>query len=319
MKNAADMIFSTGILPVLNVKHMENVDPLAQILRKTGIRSIELLFRNENAAKILSAMKTRHPELAVGAGTIMTIPQAQAAIDAGADYIVCPGYDQRLVDWCCKREILIVPGCPNASDLQLAYASGLRVAKFFPAEQLGGLGAVKLLSGAFSGMKFIVTGGISMDSLSSYLRSPVIAACGGSFLAPAADLDSGNYEHIEALCTQAVELSMGFSVAHVGINAPDEAGALDTAQRLSDLFAVAPAMKNRSVFAGTLAECMKGTGRGVHGHIAIRTNSVERAVAFLRERGATFDMDTAGYDGSGRLKFVYLNQEIGGFALHLTL
>lgn len=318
MKNPAELIRSVGVLPVLNVKNPDFAEPLAQVLVKTGIPAIEVLFRNEKALQVLVEMKKNHPEMAIGAGTVLTLDQAKTAVEAGADFIVCPGYVQSIVDWCNEQRILIVPGCSTASEIQNAYISGLRIVKFFPAEPLGGLKIIKQYASAFSGMRFIPTNGIDLKNLGTYLAEDCIAACGGSFMAPAAELSVGNFEAIEKLCSKAMDTALNFSLAHVGINAENEEEAMATAKALCALFRLPVINKGRSVFAGAAVEVMKNGGRGKNGHIAIRTLSVDRAVAYLKRQGVEFAMETAGYDANGSLSYVYLKDEIAGFALHLV-
>lgn len=318
MLNASEMIQNIGVLPIINIRKEEWVEPLAQTLLKTGIPAIEVLLRNPRALEFLALMKKSHPEMAVGAGTVLTLEQAKEAQKAGADFIVSPGYDQQIVDWCREQGLLAVPGCADASTIQRAYVSGLRVVKFFPSEPLGGLKIIRQYADAFSGMKFLPTNGMNLDNIGTYLQADCIAACGGGFMAPSAALESGDFEKIEALCQKCVEISLGFSLAHVGINADAEEEALQTAQALSRLFLFPVINKGRSVFAGTAVECMKQNGRGTKGHIGIRTHSVDRAVAYLKAKGIEFAMETAGYDANGSLKYVYLKDEIAGFALHLV-
>ena len=318
MKNPAELIRSIGILPVLNVKDPALAEPLAQVLIKTGIPAIEVLFRNEKALQVLTEMKKNHPEMAVGAGTVLTVEQAKIAVEAGADFIVCPGYVQSIVDWCNAQDVLIVPGCSTASEIQNAYVSGLRIVKFFPAEPLGGLKIIKQYASAFSGIQFIPTNGIDLKNLGTYLADDCIAACGGSFVAPALELSEGNFEAIEALCNKAMDIALGFSLAHVGINTDNEEEAMATAKALCALFRLPVINKGKSVFAGAAVEVMKSQFRGAKGHIGIRTLNVDIAVAYLKTKGVEFAMETAGYDAKGALAYVYLKDEIAGFALHLV-
>ena len=318
MNTVAEKLRTIGVLPVLNVKKVESAEPLAQALINGGLPAIEVLFRNENAIAVMQTMKKNHPEMVVGAGTILTLDQCKTAIDAGADFIVCPGYVQSLVDYCNEKGVLIVPGCSTASEIQVAYNSGLRVVKFFPAELQGGLNMIKQVGSAFSGMKFVPTNGINMDNFASYLKEECIAAVGGSFMAPADLVDKGDWAAIEARCKLAVERAMGFTLAHVGVNADGEDDATRIATEFSDLFMFPVLPKSKSVFAGAAVECMKLNGRGAKGHIGIRTNDVDRAVAYLKKKGIGVIPETAGYTASGALAYIYLDVEVAGFALHLV-
>lgn len=316
--NVSEIICRTGILPVLNVRDPALAEPLAQTLLQAGIQAIELLLRNENALSILSAMKKNHPEMAVGAGTVLTLEQAQQAVAAGADFLVCPGYVSHIVDWCIGHNVPIVPGCTTAAEIQTAYAAGLRTVKFFPSELLGGVAILRQYASVFSGMKFIPTNGITMENIGSYLAEPSVAACGGSFMAPAKVLNAGDFSQVRALCARAISISLNLSVAHIGINAADEADALETAKALCALLQLPCIPKDRSIFAGDVVEVMKQPGRGSRGHIGLRTSNVDRAVAFLHAKGVDFAQETAGYGPDGSLQYIYLEKEIAGFAIHLV-
>ncbi len=314
----SEKIRSIGILPVINIKKEEWAEPLANTLIRSGIPAIEIVLRNEKALSILEGMKKNHPDMTVGAGTVLSVEQAEAAVAAGADFLVSPGYSQAIVDFCNERGVLYVPGCTSASDIQAAYSSGLRTVKFFPAEQLGGIKTIKQLAAPFAGMRFIPTNGMTLDNIASYLCEDCIAACGGSYMAPAAALEAEDFEKIESLCKKAVLNSLGFSLAHVGVNCEGDDDALRTAQAFCSAFLLPVIGKGKSVFAGAAVECMKHNGRGEKGHIGFRTLSVDRAVAYLQKQSFEFLPETAGYDANGSLKYIYLKDEIAGFALHLV-
>ncbi len=316
--NVVKALNSLGYVPILNISKSEWVKPVADILCRHGFFGIELLMRNPNALENLTAMKQYRPEMAVGAGTILTLEHAKAAKAAGADFLVCPGYDQKIVDWCNEVGLLVIPGCATASEIQAAYASGLRLVKFFPSEHLGGTDVIRQYASVFPGMKYIATNGINIENLGSYLREDFICGAGGTFCAPNAALESCDWTRIDSICTKISAAVHDFSLAHVGINADCEEDALKTAQTLCGLFGLPVINKGRSVFAGTAVEIMKNGGRGEKGHIGLRTNNVDRAVAFLASKGIGIIPETAGYDENGNMKYVYLDVEIAGFALHLV-
>lgn len=311
------LIQAIGVLPVINIKRPETAEPLAQTLISNGIPAIEVLCRNEYALDVIAQMKKNHPEMAVGAGTVLTLAQAKAALEIGADFIVSPGYDQKIVDWCNEQGVLCVPGCSGATEIQAAYISGLRVVKFFPASALGGLKAIESYASVFAGMKFLPTGGISMSDLSVYLQSPAIAAVGGGLVAPTAELESGNFAAIAQRCQKAMEVSLGFRLAHVGINASGSEDAMKIATTIATMFQMPVIDKSRSTFAGEAVEVFKENGPGKNGHIGFKTNSVDRAVHYLKTKGIGIRPETAGYDANGNMKYVYLDVDIAGFAIHL--
>lgn len=318
MNNSAQRITELGILPVIHVKEASWAEPLAKALIDGGIPAIEVLARSEGALDILHTMKTNHPEMTVGAGTILTVEMAEAAIDAGADFIVSPGYDQAMVDACIGRGIPIIPGCSTSTELQRAYVSGLRLVKFFPTESLGGLKAMTDLAGPFMGMKFLPTGGISLDNLEDYLQSDKIGACGGSFVAPKSTLEQEDWAAVTANCIKARQAALGFRLAHVGINHGSQEEARRTAELFCRLFAMTPKLHSACTFAGTAIECNDFMGPGEKGHIGFRTHSMPRALAWLSEQGVELNEDFRKYDSAGNLNCVYLKDEIAGFAVHIV-
>jgi 2-dehydro-3-deoxyphosphogluconate aldolase/(4S)-4-hydroxy-2-oxoglutarate aldolase len=167
-------------------------------------------------------------------------------------------------------------------------------------------------------MKFMPTGGINKDNIATYLAFNKVLACGGSFMVDKKLIAAGRFDEVARLSREAVDAVLGFSLAHIGVNCEDEAEAMADAERFDLLFGFTKKDGNSSVFAGSVAEFMKTPYLGAKGHIAIGTTNVERAVFHLTLRGVQFDMDTAKYDTAGRLKAVYMKDEISGFAVHLV-
>lgn len=304
-----------GIMPVINIPRPELAEALAGALIEGGIPAIEITFRCESALESLQIIKNAYPKMLVGAGTILTISQAEAALKAGADFIVSPGYDQKLVDYCIGQDEAVFPGCSGASEIQAAYNSGLRVVKFFPAEISGGLDAIKILGGPFSGIRFMPTGGIKFDNLEKYLGCDKVVACGGSFMAPAEMLEAGDFTGITLNCRKAVQSAVSFELAHIGINNED---AKKTAGVIANLFGMSVIEKSKSVFAGTIVECMKIPFYGEKGHIGIRTSNMVRAMAWMGSKGIEMLEESKQYDDKGNLTCIYLKDEIAGFAIHIV-
>jgi len=307
-----------GIVPVVKIDRAEDAVKLAAALCDGGLPCAEVTFRTSAAAEAIKLITSEFPEMLVGAGTVLTVEQADAAIEAGAKFIVSPGFNPAVVKHCIDRGFPIVPGVATPSEVEQAISFGLNVVKFFPAENAGGLPMIKAMSAPYTNIRFMPTGGINADNLNSYLDFPKVLACGGSWMVKPELINSGDFEGIKNLTRQAVKQMLGFEVAHVGINQPYEANAMGAADRFASFFGFEKKAGNSSVFVGTGIEIMKGAGLGANGHIAIRTNYINRAMAYLSRLGAEFDMDTAKYDEKGRLKAVYLKEEIGGFAVHLV-
>ena len=175
---------------------------------------------------------------------------------------------------------------------------------------------MKALSGPFGGIKFIPTGGVNAQNVGEYISAPFIHAVGGSWVCPKADISAGNFEKITALCAESRRNLLGYEVAHVGINTEDHAAAQDVAASFDSAFGFAAKDGSSSVFASNGIEVMKSQYLGKQGHLAVRTNQIDIAIADLEKKGFQVDMETAKYKGD-RMIAVYLKDEIGGFAIHL--
>ena len=217
----------------------------------------------------------------VGAGTVLNAEQVDAAVAAGAKFIVSPGLNPRTVKYCVEKNIPITPGTSSPSDIEQAIELGLDVVKFFPAEQSGGLAKIKAMAAPYVNMKFMPTGGVNAKNLTSYLDFPKIIACGGSWMVPGDLINAGEWDKIEQLTREAVQTMLGFELAHVGVNAENEEEAVKAANRFAFIFGMPAKVGNSSVFAGSALEVMKTPYLGKNGHIAVKTNYIERAVNYL--------------------------------------
>ena len=281
-----------------------------------GIDVMEITFRTAAAPDAIRAVAGACPDMLVGAGTVITLEQCKQAVACGAKFIVSPGFDAEVVQWCMDHGVAVTPGCVTPTEITAALKLGLKVLKFFPANVYGGLSAMKALSGPFTGVKFIPTGGVNAQNLGEYISAPFVHAVGGSWVCPKADISAGSFEKITALCAEARRAVLGFEVVHVGINTEDGAAARTVADSFAAAFGFPAKDGASSVFASSGIEVMKRRYLGSQGHIAVRTNRVDAAIAELEKKGFAVDMDTAKYKG-GRIAAVYLKDEIGGFAVHL--
>ncbi len=317
MNEILKQIGDLGIVPVIKIEDVDKAQPLAEAMCAGGLPLAEITFRTANAAEAIRRVAKNVPGMLVGAGTVITCEQVDRALDAGARFIVSPGFNEKVVQHCAKRGVPITPGCSSPSDFEHAIENGLEVVKFFPAEQCGGLKFIKAVSAPYSQLKFIPTGGINTKNLNEYLAFDKILACGGSWLAPADLVAAGDFAGIERIVREAVSLVLGFGIKHIGVNASDADASLRTAGSFADLLYADVKQGNSSNFAGSLVEVMKKPFLGANGHIALGVNSIPRALAYLAARGFEADMETAKYDDAGKLKTVYLRGEVGGFAIHL--
>lgn len=307
-----------GIVPVVKIEDVEKAVPLAKALYEGGIPVAEITFRTEQAEEAIRRIAKELPDMLVGAGTVLTTEQVDRAVNAGAKFVVSPGFNPTVVEYCVNKGIPITPGCINPSDVERAIGFGLEVVKFFPAEACGGIKMIKALAGPFGNIKFMPTGGIDANNLNEYLSFPKVLACGGSWMVPEKAIKAGEFEKITSLAREAMENMLGFKLAHVGINCGNEEEAGAVAGEFSGLFSFGLNNGNSSIFADTAIEVMKTPYKGTHGHIAIRTNYIDRAVNYLVHKGYKFDESTAKYDGNGKLKAIYLENEVGGFGIHLV-
>lgn len=306
-----------GIIPVVKIDNAKDAVPLAKALCEGGLPVAEVTFRTDAAEEAIRLISEAYPEMLVGAGTVLTTEQVDRAVAAGAKFIVSPGLNPKVVKHCQEKNVPITPGTSSPTDIEMALELGLDVVKFFPAEASGGLAKIKAMAAPYTKVKFMPTGGINAKNLQSYLDFPKIVACGGSWMVSGELINSGNFDEIKRLTREAVNTMLGFEIRHVGINAQDENEAEDVAGSFEKLFGFAKKSGSSSVFAGTAIEVMKKPYLGTHGHIAIGTNYIERAIYHMELQGFEFDMDTAKQKDC-KLVAVYLKGELGGFAVHLV-
>lgn len=319
MNAVLEKLSKIGIVPVVKIDRVEDAIPLGRALCSGGLPCAEITFRTDAAAGAIKAMAENFPQMCVGAGTILNSKQVDAAVEAGAQFLVSPGFNPKTVQYCMEKNIPITPGTSSPSDIEQAIELGLDVVKFFPAEQSGGLAKIKAMAAPYVNMKFMPTGGITAKNLNDYLDFNKIIACGGSWMVPGDLINAGEWEKIEQLTREAVNTMLGFELVHVGINAENEEDALKAAKRFSFIFGMPVKEGNSSIFAGSVLEVMKKPYLGKNGHIAIRTNYIERAVNYLESiLEIEFDMESAKRDEKGILKAIYIKEEIGGFAIHLV-
>ena len=298
------------------IEDAKDAVPTARALLAGGVDVMEITFRTAAAADSIRAVAQECPDMLVGAGTVMDLAQCKYAVELGARFIVSAGLDEEVVRWCVENGVPVTPGIATPTEIMAAMKLGLRTLKFFPANVYGGLPAMKALSGPFGNIKFIPTGGINAQNLSEYISAPFIHAVGGSWLCTKADIAAGNFEKITALCREARKTVLGFEVAHLGMNAAGGDAAREICGALNKAFDFPLQEGNSSWFASPQVEVMKTRYLGENGHIAVRTNSIPRALAELEKRGFSPDLSTAKYKGE-KMTAVYLKGEIGGFAIHL--
>lgn len=311
-----EQIKKVGIVPVIKIDLPDTAVPLARALSDGGIPIAEVTFRTAHAAEAIRRIVQELPDVLVGAGTVLTTEQVDSAIEAGARFIVTPGFNPKIVDYCLAKGIPVVPGVSGTSDIEKAIECGLETVKCFPAEQMGGIGYIKAVAGPYNKVHFMPTGGIGPGNINNYLAFEKVVACGGSWMICSDRIAAGDYGGITQLCREAVDTVLGLEFAHLGINSIDEKQAAGTALALSALLGSSAVETTGSFLPAPGLEVLKKIAMGTHGHIAIATNSIERAVFQLERRGAVFNHEMAGKDATGH-EYIFFRDEIAGFSVHL--
>lgn len=200
------IINKNKIVPVVKINDAANAINLANALLDGNIDICEITLRTNQALTSITNIKENVKNMCVGAGTVINIEQAKQAIQAGCDFIVTPGFDKEICEYCIKNNIPIIPGCSNCSDIMQSLKFGINIIKFFPCEALGGIKTIKALSAPFPNVQFMPTGGIDMNNLASYLSHPFIIACGGSFIASESLIDNNNFSAITSKAKETVNI-----------------------------------------------------------------------------------------------------------------
>jgi 2-dehydro-3-deoxyphosphogluconate aldolase/(4S)-4-hydroxy-2-oxoglutarate aldolase len=289
---------------------------VARALCQGGLPCAEVTFRTPAAAEAISLIARDVPEVLLGAGTVLTIEQAKQALEAGAVFIVAPGLNPRVVEYCVERNVPVLPGVATPTEVEAALAMGVQVMKFFPAEASGGVEYLKAMGAPYGSVRFIPTGGVSPANLLTYLKAPRVIACGGSWMVGSDLIGAKRFDEIQRLTAEAMRLMLGFELRHVGINGTSEDEAKGRAESIATMLQFPVKPGGSSIFVGTSFELTKAKFPGEHGHLAIGTPFIRRARAYLERRGYTVRPATAS-EKEGKLISIYLEQEIGGFAMHL--
>ena len=206
MNDTLKEIGHTGIVPVVVLNKVADAVPLADALIKGGLPCAEVTFRTAAAEESIREIAKKFPVMFVGAGTVLTTEQVDRAIGAGAKFIVSPGFNPKVVEYCIKNNYPICPGIMTPTELEMALGFGLDVVKFFPAENAGGLKMIKAMSAPYTMMKFMPTGGINATNVRDYLACDKILACGGSWMVKGDLIKGGNFAEIEKLTAEAAEI-----------------------------------------------------------------------------------------------------------------
>ena len=201
-----DQIAASGLVPVVRIERAQDAPELARTLAAAGLPCIEITFRSDAAEDAIRAIRAEVPEVLVGAGTVVSIDQLNRALDAGASFVVSPGFQADVVRACLDRSVPVLPGVYTPTEIIQAMDFGLSVVKLFPAASAGGTAYLRALAGPFPQMRFVPTGGIDLGNLESYLRVPSVIAVGGSWMVPLHLLVGREWAMVGKLATEATEV-----------------------------------------------------------------------------------------------------------------
>ncbi|MEX1172633.1 MAG: bifunctional 4-hydroxy-2-oxoglutarate aldolase/2-dehydro-3-deoxy-phosphogluconate aldolase [Chloroflexota bacterium] len=216
-----------GVVPVVTVSRPEQAIPLAEALRLGGLSCVEITFRSDAAVAAIEMLRSQAPDMLVGAGTVLTIAQAEAAIAAGATFIVAPGFNPAVVEHVLRRGIPMLPGVCTPTEIEAALARDIRIVKFFPAGAMGGVGFLRALAGPYPMVSYVPTGGVTTENLADYLALSSVAAVGGTWLAKPNVVAAGDWKEVERLAAEAaaiVRRARGGDGGPVVVATGDDAG-----------------------------------------------------------------------------------------------
>ena len=203
----AKILENTPVVPLVQADEPQTAVRVSRALAKGGLTVAEVVFRTDAALECLAAVAAEVPEMVAGAGTVLNAEQAGLAMDAGAKFVVSPGLDEATVRLCRSKSIPVYPGTMTPTEVMAAFNLGLREVKFFPGSLAGGIPMLKALGSVFRGMRFMPTGGVSVDNLAEFLAVPCVLACGGSWLTPVEAIATGDYDQITRLAAEAVAIA----------------------------------------------------------------------------------------------------------------
>lgn len=313
-----DRIGRVGLVPVVVIDNADDAVQVAKALMCSGVDVMEITMRTAAGILAIRNIRKTYPEMLLGAGTVLSVEKAKESVEASAQFIVSPGFNPEVVQWCIDNGVAITPGCVTPSEIERALAYGIKIVKFFPADIYGGVKGCNALYGPYksAGVKFIPTGVVNNDNLADYSDKPFIHAVGGAWLCTNEDIANHNFSAITAVANKAVDILLGFELAHIGINRQSIEPSMSLVEELSKAFNFAVKTGNSSIFAGPSIEVNNAIGLGDNGYITIKTNSIKRAMHYLGKRGFEADMEAAKYE-EDKLIAIYLKKQFGGFVIQL--
>ena len=272
MRQEFESLKKIGLVPVIKIDDAEKAVPLARALINGNIPCAEITFRTDSAEEAIRKIKNKYPDVLLGAGTVLSTEQVDKAINAGAAFIVSPGFNPKVVSYCKDKDFPVIPGCATPTDIEQALSFGLDIVKFFPAEQAGGLDYIKAVAAPYSSVKFMPTGGINEHNIAKYTAFEKIIACGGSWMVPADLIESGNYDRITELCQEAVLKMLNFTITNIGS---------DVSIETSSVFKAAAFFKRKGMKLVT--ETLKTDTSGIWVYIKIEDEFLGRVIQLTKK------------------------------------
>lgn len=307
-----------GIIPILTIEDAEDAVALAGAISAGGLDLAQINLQTGSAVDAMAKIKGKYPDMVLGAGPVTTVEEVGRAVDAGAEFVVCPGLSQEVAQHCTDNGILLIPACATASEVLQAISYGLTTVQFFPAATMGGNDTIRDLSSAFEQVRFIAAGGIKYDNLNDYSNNLKILACAGDWMADAKLIKSKQFDEITKRVRRSVYKVLNFQFAHFGINCDTAKEGYENIFKLADIFDLTLGDTGSSTYVGQHVEITKKPfkTKGPHGHIGYSSDNVSRAMFHLSKTGVEFDQNSYKYYND-RPFVVYLVDQIAGFAVHI--
>lgn len=313
MNNIIKELSLYGIVPVVKIERIEDAFPLAKALCDGGLPLAEVTFRTPCAKEAIQIMKKNFPEMLIGAGTVLNPQQVDEAIEAGSQFIVSPGLNPQVVQYCLDKNMPVIPGCATPSDMEKAMTLGLDTVKFFPAEANGGIKAIKAMSAPYGNLKFMPTGGINTQNINAYLACDQIIACGGTWMVSQELIRNRQWDQITQITKEAVTAMLDIKIHHVGI------GSHDRGQELCSLINYSQYKQNDTTTMIDCIEILENVNPQQLDYICLSTKTMERAMFFLQKQGYSFDESSAIYDQNNKLQSICFCKLISGYRCYLQL
>lgn len=316
MKMIIEEIGKTGILPNFKAKDIKEAESMIKAFYDQNILCIEVTLSEIISGDFIENMKHKFPGMIIGIKDISSLNQADKALRMGARFVSSTSFNLEIASFCMKNNLPYIPECSKISEVVQAITEGFDLIKIFVTESTNLLEKVRDLNNIYSNVNFILSRGIDANNLSGYLSIPNVLACSGDWMLDGVSHSKTNFAHISDSIKYSIDKMLGFELCHLGINSIDESEANEISDEFSEVFSFPKKIGESSIFAGQSFEIMKFPFLGEKGHIAISTNNINRAMYFIQRKGYKFKDETKNYK-DGKLKTIYLEKEIGGFAIHL--